>query len=139
MRDKHSSQKILVYITLLVVLLIGSATAVVAWHTHQNGKRDAAATAKHTAATTSAPKTQAAPSPVTYQGVDGKTALELLQQKATVITKDSSYGKYVDSINGVAGGTGNKYWTFYINGKAASVGAGAYTTKSTDVITWKFE
>jgi uncharacterized protein DUF4430 len=136
MGDKHSGQKILVYITLAVVLLIGSATTVVAWRTHENGKRPAAATRTTLPA---ADKNTSAIAPISYQGEDGKTALELLKQKATVVTKDSSYGQYVDSINGVAGGTGGKYWTFYINGQQASVGAGAYTTKATDTITWKFE
>jgi hypothetical protein len=81
----------------------------------------------------------AASTTVTYQGQDGKTALELLKQKATVVTKDSSYGPYVDSVNGVKGGEGGKYWTFYINGKMAQVGGNAYDTKGGDKIEWKFE
>jgi hypothetical protein len=74
-----------------------------------------------------------------YQGQAGKTALELLKTEATVETKDSSYGPYVDSINGVKGGEGGKYWAFYVNGSLAQQGADAYTTKTGDNIEWKFE
>lgn len=74
-----------------------------------------------------------------YQGQAGKTALELLQSEADVITKDSSYGPYVDSINGVKGGTDGKYWAFYVNGSLAQQGADAYTTEAGDNIEWKFE
>lgn len=73
-----------------------------------------------------------------YQGTDGKTALALLKLRATVVTKQSSYGEYVVSINGSDGG-GKKYWIFYVNGQEASVGAGAYVTKSTDKIEWRLQ
>jgi hypothetical protein len=45
----------------------------------------------------------------------------------------------VDSINGTTSGTGGKYWSFYVNGQQASIGAGAYTTKTGDKIEWKFQ
>ncbi|HEX7963304.1 MAG TPA: DUF4430 domain-containing protein [Candidatus Saccharimonadales bacterium] len=136
MRDKHSTSKILVTITLLVLLLVGSATTLVAWRISDEkpAPKQAVAADHTTAAVKSAPITH-----LSYKGVEGKTALELLKQHARVVTKDSSYGEYVDSINGVVGGTSGKYWTFYVNGAQAQVGAGAYTTHSTDSIEWKFE
>lgn len=76
---------------------------------------------------------------ITYQGQDGKTALEILKTKATIETKQSSFGEYVDKINDIKGGTDNKYWIFYVNGKMAEIGAQDYITKATDVIEWKFE
>jgi hypothetical protein len=76
---------------------------------------------------------------ITYEGEEGKNALDLLKENADAETKDSSYGPYVDSIGGVKGGTDGKYWTFYINGEAATVGAGAYITKEGDTIEWKFQ
>jgi len=76
---------------------------------------------------------------IVYQGVDNKNALELLKTKENVITKQSSLGEYVDEINGIKGGTDNKYWIFYVNGKMAEVGSDVYVTKSTDRIEWKFE
>jgi hypothetical protein len=133
MRDKHSTQKILVTITLAIVLLLGSATMVVAWHTHKEGK---------TATTQTIQKVATSQEPITdltYSGQDGKNALDLLKQHATVATKDSSYGPFVDSIDGVVGGTNGKYWTFYVNGAQASVGAGTYVTRSSDQIEWKFQ
>lgn len=76
---------------------------------------------------------------VTYQGEDDKNVMELLKTKANVVTKQSSFGEYVDEINGIKGGTDNKYWIFYVNGKMAEVGASDYVTKSLDTIEWKFE
>ncbi|MGH7234405.1 MAG: DUF4430 domain-containing protein, partial [Candidatus Saccharimonadales bacterium] len=32
-----------------------------------------------------------------------------------------------------------KYWTFYVNGKEASVGASSYVTKNSDRLTWKLQ
>jgi hypothetical protein len=76
---------------------------------------------------------------ITYQGEEGKTALELLKERAEVTTQTSSFGEYVESINGIKGGTDNKYWIFYINGDAATVGAGEYQTQNDEVIEWRFE
>lgn len=77
---------------------------------------------------------------VTFTAVADKTVLEQLQVEAdTVETKDSDYGPYVDSINGVVGGTGGKYWTFYVDGQMANIGAAEYKTKGGEKIEWKFE
>ncbi len=75
---------------------------------------------------------------LTYSGQDGKTALELLKHRASVQTKKSSLGEYVVSING-SSGAGKKYWIFYVNGKEAQVGAGAYTTHDSDTIQWRLQ
>lgn len=75
---------------------------------------------------------------LTYQGQDGKNALELLKTHAQVQTKSSSLGDYVTSINGNDGG-GTKYWIFYVNGKESQVGAGAYVTHTGDHIEWKLQ
>lgn len=75
---------------------------------------------------------------LSYQGQEGKNALALLKQHATVQTKHYSFGDLVTSINGTAG-NGPKYWTFYVNGKQASVGAGSYVTKDSDKIMWKLQ
>ncbi|HKX24500.1 MAG TPA: DUF4430 domain-containing protein [Candidatus Saccharimonadales bacterium] len=76
---------------------------------------------------------------VSYKGVNGKNALELLKEVAQVETKDSSYGVYVDAINGIKGGTDGKYWTFYVNGAMSNTGADAYQTKDGEVVEWKFQ
>jgi hypothetical protein len=77
---------------------------------------------------------------ITYSGIKGKTALtQLKETTANVVTKSSSYGDYVDSIGNLIGGTDSKYWSFYVDGKLASVGASAYTSIGGEKIEWKFE
>lgn len=75
---------------------------------------------------------------LSYQGQDGKNALELLKSHAKVETKHFSFGDQVMSINGTAG-NGPKYWTLYVNGQESTVGAGAYVTKNSDDIMWKLQ
>ena len=75
---------------------------------------------------------------INYQGVQGETALATLQHHHRVLTKSYSFGELVTSIDGVAGNS-PKYWTFYVNGHQASVGAGSYQSKSTDHIEWKLQ
>lgn len=76
---------------------------------------------------------------VSFTAEPGKTVLDQLKTKATVEVKESSFGPYVDSINGKVGGTDNKYWSFYIDGQLAQVGAAEYTTTGGELIEWKFE
>lgn len=90
-----------------------------------------------TPAATSAVNTPA--TEVSYDGVAGKNALALL--KASHKTETKSYkglGELVTSIDGVKADS-KHFWSFYVNGKQAQVGAGAYTTKSGDKLTWKLE
>lgn len=131
MRDKHSSKKILISIAALVVAIVGTTTLVMA--TKEPAR---VATGRPPAAVQPAtvPTTY-----VTYKGADNKTALELLKSQATVTTRQSSFGEYVESIEGVKGGDNGKFWTFYVNGQQAQVGAGAYETRDEDTIEWKFE
>jgi hypothetical protein len=76
---------------------------------------------------------------ISFTAEPGKNVLEQLTAHATVETKDSAYGVYVDSIDGKKGGDGGKYWTFYVDGKMAQVGAEAYVTNGGELIEWKFE
>jgi len=73
---------------------------------------------------------------ISYYGQQGQNALALLKKHASVQTHHYSFGDMVVSINGVKG-TGPKYWTFYVNGKEASVGAGNYATKNSDLLKWE--
>lgn len=77
-------------------------------------------------------------SEVSYKGQAGVNALSLLERHAKVGIKHYSFGDFVTSINGVVG-SGPKYWTFYLNGKEAAMGAGSYITKNSDNITWKLQ
>jgi len=138
MRDKHSTPKIVITIIALLAALGGTTALTMATNapTKDSAKVVSTQTAAPAADVAGATNTSTL---VTYQGQENKTALELLKQKADVVTKDSSYGPYVHSINGVQGGTGGKYWTFYVNGKMAQVGANTYITKGGDKVEWKFE
>ena len=77
---------------------------------------------------------------VSYTASKGTTALAQLKQVARgVVTKTSSFGEYVQSIGEYKGGDDGKYWTFYVDGKMASTGAGTYVAKGGEKIEWKFE
>lgn len=74
----------------------------------------------------------------TYEGVDGKTALDLLKEKADAQVQESSIGSFVTSINGTEN-TSEQFWMFYVNGELAPMGADQYQTKNGDQIEWRFE
>lgn len=134
MRDIKTHPKLFITTVIIVVALMGAAGVVLS-------KKLGEDTAKRTTSQQTNEETAkpAQSNTVSYDGVEGTSALELLQSKAEVVTKDSSYGPYVDSINGVVGGTEGKYWAFYVNGQMAQVGAADYITKVGDKIEWKFE
>lgn len=75
---------------------------------------------------------------VSYRGEAGVDALTLFKRHAIVRTRHYSFGDMVVSVDGTIG-SGPKYWTFYINGRMANVGAQAYITKSTDILMWKLQ
>lgn len=71
------------------------------------------------------------------------TALSQLQKAAvdnniTIEVKTSDFGSYVDSLDGLKGGTDGKYWLYSVNGKEAAVGADQYKLAEGDVAEWKF-
>lgn len=75
--------------------------------------------------------------PISYKGIDGKTALELLEKNYTVVKSGAGVNSFVTSINGVSANPSTQYWAFKIDGKTAIVGAGSYITKNSDTITWE--
>ncbi len=76
---------------------------------------------------------------VSYKGVEGKNALELLKQSHKVETKTyEGLGELVTSIDGVSPDS-KHFWAFYVNGQQSQVGADAYTTNDADAIVWKLE
>jgi hypothetical protein len=77
---------------------------------------------------------------VTFTAAPDKTVLEQLQAREKVtIKQDPQYGAFVESINGLKSGTDNKYWSYYVNGQMANIGAGEYKTAGSEEIVWKFE
>lgn len=71
---------------------------------------------------------------VSYPGVDGKNALDLLKESHTVVED----GGFVKSIDGREN-TGSTYWFLYVNGKSSEVGAKDVQTKPSDTLEWRFE
>ncbi|MDP4001321.1 MAG: DUF4430 domain-containing protein [bacterium] len=76
---------------------------------------------------------------ITYQGVEGRNALDLLKETHNIETQEfSGIGEFVNSIGGIEPDSSH-FWGFYINGQQAQVGASQYETSSGDVIEWKLE
>lgn len=84
--------------------------------------------------------TEAGRTEITYLAQPGMTSLEQLKAEAKdVVTQESEYGELVDSIEGHKGGANGNYWSFYVNGEMAQVGAGSYIQQEGDWIEWKFQ
>jgi hypothetical protein len=92
---------------------------------------------KHQTPTTSATATTK-PQTISYQGEDGKNALELLQRNHQVQTQDSSFGTFVTSIDNVAQ-TENSFWLYYVDGKAGDAAADKTVTQNGQTIEWRYE
>lgn len=72
--------------------------------------------------------------------ISGKTALDLIKEKATAKIKGEGINAYVTEINGQEALNSKKeFWAFYVNGKMTEVGAGSYKLKAGDKIEWKIE
>lgn len=48
-------------------------------------------------------------------------------------------GIFVESINGFKGGTDNKWWQYWVNGKLGEVAADKKSVRAGDIVEWKFE
>ncbi len=70
----------------------------------------------------------------------GLTALEYLETQVKVKTKGEGVNAYVVAIGDLeVNADKNEFWSFYINGKMAEVGAGSYKLMPNDKIEWKIE
>ncbi len=76
---------------------------------------------------------------ISYQGVEGQTALALLKAGHVVESTTYDFGDFVTSIDGQASDSATNFWAFYVNGTQSTVGAGDYITKNGDVIEWRLE
>jgi hypothetical protein len=134
MGDLNTNYKKSTLISIFVFLSVVTAgTAVVLNRVNEEPKKD-----KTQAVAKVEPQVKAS-TVVRFTAEKDKTVLEQLQAREKVTVKDSQYGPYVESINGLKGGTDNKYWSFYVDGQMANIGAGEYKTKGGETITWKFE
>ena len=77
-------------------------------------------------------------SDISYKGVQGKTALELLKANHKVETQMFSGSEFVKSIDSLTPDS-NHYWSFMVNGIESPVGAGQYVTKDGDTVEWQLK
>ncbi|MEK7142901.1 MAG: DUF4430 domain-containing protein [Patescibacteria group bacterium] len=75
---------------------------------------------------------------ISYDGEEGKTALDLLKQSHQVKAEETSTGVFVNSIDDTENQS-DKFWMFYVNGQLAPVGADQYITKNGEKIEWRYE
>lgn len=75
---------------------------------------------------------------ISYDGQNGKTALDLLKASHQVESQDSSIGIFVTGIDGIQN-QDNKYWMFYVDSKLASLGADQYVSHDGEKIEWRYE
>lgn len=85
--------------------------------------------------TSSSPVSTTVASTISYKGEDGKDALTLLKNHASIVQNQSGL---VVTINGrTANDSKHEFWEFVVNGKEAKVGPASYVTKPGDTIQWK--
>jgi len=76
---------------------------------------------------------------VVYDGVDGKTVLELLEEATeSVVTEGRSAELLVTAINGIEGGVEGRYWLYYVNEQAGLIAASRMITVEGDSVEWLF-
>lgn len=70
----------------------------------------------------------------------GSTALDLLEATTRVEFDGAGGSAYVTSIEGrTAQAEKREFWSFYLNGNQAEIGAGSYILQNNDVIEWRIE
>lgn len=127
-------------IALIAVLVMGVGGAGLYATEHSNKKVDDKPTSTQQSTQPAAKLTTSEDKKtVSYDGQTGKTALEILKSLTTVATKQSSYGEFVTGIGGVQADGTTQFWSFYVNGKLADVGAGTYKTTNGEKIQWRIE
>jgi hypothetical protein len=80
--------------------------------------------------------------PIDMQSIvvdEGDSVLDLLLKTKNPEIKEYSFGKAVESINGITNGWNKKYWLYSVNGKEANVGAADFKLAQNDVVTWEFK
>ena len=76
---------------------------------------------------------------IVYDGVDGKTVLDLLREHAdSVETEGSGDELLVTAVNGIEGGVEGRYWLYYVNEQAGLIAASRMVTVEGDSVEWLF-
>jgi ribose 5-phosphate isomerase len=70
--------------------------------------------------------------------VDGKTAIDLLAQRAVIGLSGTGSTAHVTAINGYRADESNRqYWALYLNGVVSETRANQLVTKTGDQLEWK--
>ena len=141
MKPKNKSNTAKQYVALTLAIIVLIVVSIFAINSLVPGD-DSIAPDTSSQATNAEPATteEETKSYITYKATTDGSALDQLQAiNDTVAVKESELGKYVESINGLIGGTDGKYWSFYVDGKLAELGADAYKLKGGELIEWKFQ
>lgn len=125
-------KQILIYVTVVIIAVGVMAGGFYGYQTLTAKKIDSAV-----ATTTSSCETSNNGKTVTYKGEDGQTALAILNKKCQTQSSGQGESSFITKINDVEANSSNEFWSFKVNGEMASVGAGSYTTKNSDTITWE--
>lgn len=73
-----------------------------------------------------------------YTCEGGKSAFDVLDDKAEIEFNESSFGRLVTAINNQKQGD-NKYWLYSVDGKEATVGASMYICQGGEEIKWELK
>lgn len=124
------NKKLLGYAVLIIVIVGGGFI----WARNTN---NGSATTNESATNQSAEANAEAKQVIYYEGVEGQTALALLQSTHSVELKHYDFGDMVVSIDGRAATDGVNFWEFLVNGLQTTEGAGTYMTKAGEQISWQ--
>lgn len=74
---------------------------------------------------------------------EGTTVFDILQAGTkklglALATQNYSIGVFISNIGDKKNGQENNYWTYYVNGEFAQVGADKYKLKAGDRVEWRF-
>ncbi|MBI4426790.1 MAG: DUF4430 domain-containing protein [Candidatus Kerfeldbacteria bacterium] len=119
--------------SIVIVVIVVALVGVGAWWYTSQQTTPVANQNINPAATPNANVEAPLPTTISYQGQDGKTVLELLQENHEVVESNG----FVQGIDGRVGSS-TAYWLWYANGQEGQVGAKDYVTKSTETIEWRF-
>lgn len=132
-------------LSLLALLLVGAGcftTTVNVPASNTNGTVKGATTSSLTIPLTIT-KSSGAAKKYSVQVQPNATALALLEQASseqhfTLVKQTYSFGDMVTGIDGL-NADDKHFWSFLVNGKEATVGAGTYTIKAGDTVEFRYE
>lgn len=75
---------------------------------------------------------------ISYKCQKGETAFERLEKEKDIKYEESSFGKFITSIDSIEQG-GGKYWLYTVDGKEATVSADQYKCLNEEEVRWELK